>query len=87
MSPDEEKYFISMTRLEEKTHAARIIQQGPEMDPQKDCDSDPMGGEVARKVTGGQATPCGAFASGNQRQEKKKEILREMQSTMKAEEK
>ena len=26
--PDEEKYFISMTRLEEETYAARIIQRG-----------------------------------------------------------
>ena len=39
-----------------------------EMDPQEDWDSGRIGGEVARKFTGRQATPCGGFAGGSQRQ-------------------
>ena len=57
-----------------------------EVDPQEDWDSGRMGEEVAREVTGGQrrfvaALPVGASAK------KRAETLREMQSTLKAEEK
>ena len=40
------------------------------MDSQKDCATGRKRGAVAREVAGGQATPCGVFASGSQRQEK-----------------
>ena len=56
--PDEEKYFISMTRFGGGELRLPDHPAGMEMDP------------LARKVTGGQKTPCGAFASGNRRQEK-----------------
>ena len=53
-----------------KVHIGRIHPAEMDMDPQEDRDAGRMGGEVERKVTGSQATPCGDFASGSQRQEK-----------------
>ena len=53
---DEEKYFISMTRLEEENYAALMIQRGWRWS--------------RKRIVLRAETPCGGFAGGSQRQEK-----------------
>ena len=77
---DEEKYFISMTQVEEDKDVARIIQREM-VDPEENWDSSIMEElrEARRRLV--VALPVGGSAK------KKADTLREMQSTLKAEEK
>ena len=84
--PDEEKYFVSMTRLEEENYAAGIIQRGWRWTRKRVVIRAGWEEKLQEKLQEARRRlvarlPVGASAK------RKMDILREMQSTMKAEEK